>query len=181
MRIISGKYRGRRLNPPANLPVRPTTDYAKEGLFNVLNNLIDFEDLKVLDLFTGTGSIAFEFLSRGASEVVAVDGNIRCVEFIKTTASLFGAPNIKAVRSNCFVFIKHAYTSFDLVFADPPYDLEGFGKIPELILESSLLTPEGLLILEHSARHNFSAHPCFDQQRTYGSVNFTLFRRDKQQ
>ena len=107
MRIVSGKYRGRRLQPPVNLPVRPTTDFAKEGLFNVLNNTLDYESLKVLDLFAGTGSIAFEFLSRGVIEVTAVDSNNRCVEFIKKTATEFGAANIRAVKSNSFVFLKH--------------------------------------------------------------------------
>ncbi|HPT32664.1 MAG TPA: RsmD family RNA methyltransferase, partial [Prolixibacteraceae bacterium] len=121
MRIVSGKYRGRRLQPPVNLPVRPTTDFAKEGLFNVLNNTLDYESLTVLDLFSGTGSIAFEFLSRGAVEVTAVDSNHRCIDFIKKTAADFGASNLKAVKSNSFVFLKHMVAKFDLVFADPPY------------------------------------------------------------
>jgi 16S rRNA (guanine(966)-N(2))-methyltransferase RsmD len=176
MRIISGIYRGRQLRPPGSLPVRPTTDYAKEGLFNVLNNLVDYESLKVLDLFTGTGSIAFEFLSRGAAEVVAVDANQRCVDFIKKSASDFGASNLKAVRSNSFVFIKHAYTCFDMIFADPPYDLEGIDRLPDLIIESGLFTTGTMLILEHSARNNFAEHERFQQHRCYGSVNFTFFQ-----
>jgi 16S rRNA (guanine(966)-N(2))-methyltransferase RsmD len=177
MRIISGKYRGRRLQPPLNLPVRPTTDFAKEGLFNVLGNLVDFDSLKVLDLFTGTGSIAFEFLSRGAIEVTAVDANQKCIDFIKKTAENFGAKNIQPVKSNSFVFIKRMLSNYDLIFADPPYDLEGIESIPDLIFTSGLLNDEGLLILEHSSRYRFEQHPRFSQHRNYGSVNFTFFTR----
>jgi len=178
MRIVSGIYRGRRLQPPANLPVRPTTDFAKEGLFNVLSNLVDFESLKVLDLFTGTGSIAFEFLSRGAIEVTAVDANHQCISFIKKTAESFGARNIQPVKSNSFVFIKRMWTEYDLIFADPPYDLEGIESIPDLIFDSKLLAAKGLFIMEHSVRYRFEQHPCFFQHRNYGSVNFTLFTRN---
>ncbi len=177
MRIISGKYRGRRLQPPVNLPVRPTTDFAKEGLFNVLNNTLDYESLRVLDLFTGTGSIAFEFLSRGVMEVTAVDSNSRGIDFIKKTAMEFGAENIKPVRSNAFVFLKHMVSEYDLVFADPPYDLEGVEAIPDLVFGSGLLVAGGMLILEHSAAYKFEKHPCFDQHRQYGSVNFSFFLR----
>ena len=177
MRIVSGIYRGRRLLPPVNLPVRPTTDFAKEGLFNVLNNLVDYESLKVLDLFAGTGSIAFEFLSRGAIEVTAVDSNHRCIDFIKKTAGEFGAANMTAVKSNSFVYLKHMVKTFDLVFADPPYDLEGIESIPDLVFNSGLLPGEGMLILEHSAAYRFEKHPCFDQHRNYGSVNFSIFLR----
>jgi 16S rRNA (guanine966-N2)-methyltransferase len=177
MRIVSGKYRGRRIQPPVNLPVRPTTDFAKEGLFNVLNNLVDFESLKVLDLFTGTGSIAFEFLSRGAVEVTAIDANHRCIDFIKKTADSFGATNIKAVKSNSFVFIKHMVATYDMIFADPPYDLEGIEAIPDLIFSSNLLAEDGMLILEHSSDYKFEKHVNFDSHRQYGSVNFSFFKR----
>lgn len=180
MRIISGKYRGRRLQPPVNMPVRPTTDFAKEGLFNVLNNLVDFESLRVLDLFAGTGSIAFEFLSRGAVEVMAVDSNPRCIEFIKRTAETFGADNIKAVKSNSFVFIKRMVSTYDLIFADPPYDLSGIEAIPDLVFSSGLLAADGILILEHSSGYKFEKHPCFDSHRAYGSVNFSLFISQKE-
>ncbi|MDP1623655.1 MAG: RsmD family RNA methyltransferase [Bacteroidales bacterium] len=177
MRIVSGKYKGRRLKPPVNLPVRPTTDFAKEGLFNVLNNMVDFESLRVLDLFTGTGSMAFEFLSRGAIEVTAIDSNHRCIEFINKTAEHFGADNINAVKSNCFVYFKHTVSEYDLIFADPPYDLEGIEAIPDLILSSTLLADEGLLILEHSAGYKFEKHTFFDSHRKYGSVNFSFFKK----
>ena len=175
MRIVSGIYRGRRLQPPVNLPVRPTTDFAKEGLFNVLNNMLDYSTLNVLDLFAGTGSIAFEFLSRGVIEVTAVDSNPRCIGFIKKTAADFGADNLNAVRSNSFVFIKHMVTTYNLVFADPPYDLEGIESIPDLVIDSGLLASQGLLILEHSASYKFEKHPSFHQHRQYGSVNFSIF------
>ncbi len=176
MRIISGKYKGRRLLPPPGLPVRPTTDFAREGLFNVLNNQLDFETLKVLDLFSGTGSMAFEFLSRGAREVVAVDISSRCIDFIRKSAVSFGAGNITAVRSNAFVFIRQAYTGFDLIFADPPYDLEGLKDIPDMVLASGLFSPGSLLILEHPAGYSFEDHPHFAHHRRYGNVNFTFFR-----
>lgn len=177
MRIVSGKYRGRRLHPPSGLPVRPTTDFAKEGLFNVLNNLIDFESLRVLDLFTGTGSISFEFVSRGASEVTAVDANGKCIDFIRKTAETFGILEIKPVRSNAFTYLKQGYGRFDLIFADPPYDLEGIADLPDLVMQSGLLAPEGCFIMEHSARLKYETHPCFEQKRVYGSVNFTFFRQ----
>jgi 16S rRNA (guanine966-N2)-methyltransferase len=176
MRIVSGKYRGRRLQPPVNLPVRPTTDFAKEGLFNVLNNQVDFGSLRVLDLFTGTGSIAFEFLSRGVISVTAVDSNPRCIQFIRKTAEGLGADNITPVRSNCFVFLKHMSAKYDLIFADPPYDLDGIASVPVRVLESGLLAEEGLFILEHSGNNDFRDHPLFEQYRQYGSVNFSFFR-----
>ena len=163
------------MQPPVNLPVRPTTDFAKEGLFNVLNNIVDYESLKVLDLFTGTGSIAFEFLSRGVIEVTAVDANIRCIEFIKKTAVDFGVNNLKTVKTNSFVFLKHMVSKYDLIFADPPFDLEGIEAIPDLVFDSGLLADEGHLILEHSTGYKFEKHPCFDQHRQYGSVNFSFF------
>jgi len=159
-----------------NLPVRPTTDFAKEGLFNILNNLVDFESLKVLDLFSGTGSIAFEFLSRGAPEVTAIDANHRCVDFIKKTAETFGAGNLKPVRTNVFVFLKHMIGKYDLIFADPPYELDGIESIPDLVLNSDLLEAEGLFILEHSDKYKFEHHPAFFQKRNYGSVHFTFFK-----
>ncbi|MCK9204509.1 MAG: RsmD family RNA methyltransferase [Bacteroidales bacterium] len=175
MRIVSGKYRGRRLQPPANLPVRPTTDFAKEGLFNILTNLVDFESISVLDLFTGAGSISFEFLSRGARQVTSVDSNHRCIDFLKKTAHEFGITNLQAVKTNAFIFLKHMHGKYDLIFADPPYELEGISGIPGLVLGSGLLAEGGSFILEHSAKYDFKDHPSFSQQRNYGSVNFSFF------
>ena len=176
MRIVSGTLRGRRLNPPANLPVRPTTDFAKESLFNVLNNVIDFESLDVLDLFAGTGSISFEFISRGAGQVTSVDSNARCVEFIRKTALAWEIPNLEAVRADVFRFMKHPWKKVDLVFADPPYDLPDINKIPGLVSGSGILRPSGLFVMEHSSGYTFRDHPLFKQHRQYGSVNFTFFQ-----
>jgi 16S rRNA (guanine966-N2)-methyltransferase len=177
MRIITGKFRGRQLHPPVNLPVRPTTDFAKESLFNILNNLVDFESLRVLDLFAGTGSISFEFFSRGSEMVTAIDTDSRCVAFINKTAMEMKAENLEAVREDVFQFLKHPFGQYDLVFADPPYDMEGIGTLPSLVLNSSILNAEGRFILEHSRDHDFSEHPLFDQHRKYGNVNFSFFRK----
>jgi 16S rRNA (guanine(966)-N(2))-methyltransferase RsmD len=180
MRIVSGTLRGRRLQPPVNLPVRPTTDFAKESLFNVLNNLIDFEELKVLDLFAGTGSISFEFISRGAISVTSVDINHRCVEFIKKTAENLSIANLSVVRGNVMHYLEHSTIRSNMVFADPPYDLPAINKIPDLVLGSGILEPGGLLILEHGGGHDFTLHPSFLQHRHYGSVNFSFFRNTEE-
>jgi 16S rRNA (guanine966-N2)-methyltransferase len=176
VRIIGGKYGGRKLHPPRNLPVRPTTDYAKEALFNILNNLVDFEALRVLDLFAGTGSISIEFLSRGASEVVAVDQDFKCIEFIRKTKEVLGDDRLKPVRANIFSFLERSVSTFDLVFADPPYDLARIGEFPGLVLKNQLLTEEGWFVLEHSGKFSFESHPFFRQHRVYGNVNFTFFQ-----
>lgn len=175
MRIISGTFKGRRLHPPANLPVRPTTDFAKEGLFNVLNNLVDFESLKVLDLFCGTGSISMEFISREALQVTAVDINARCLDFIRRTAESMGVNRLQMIRMDVFSFLKRPGPRFDLIFADPPYDLKETETIPDLVFGNGLLTDDGMLILEHSSKHSFEFHPNFYRHRSYGSVNFTFF------
>jgi 16S rRNA (guanine966-N2)-methyltransferase len=175
MRIVSGKLRGRRLNPPGNIPVRPTTDFAKEGLFNVLNNMVDFESLVVLDLFSGTGSISFEFISRGAIEVTSVDANFKCTDFVKKTAESFGVNNLKTVKANCFTFLKHSVNKYDMIFADPPYDLEGIESIPDLVFGAEMLKTEGMLVLEHNSGYSFEKHPKFSGHRQYGSVNFSFF------
>lgn len=176
MRIISGDHRGRKINPPANLPVRPTTDYAKEGLFNVLNNLIDFTETTVLDLFSGTGNIAFEFASRGVPSVLAIDIERRCVDFINETAEKFGMKEVRAIRMNVLVLLKIGKERADLVFADPPFGMDGIDKLPDLILSSGILKPHGLLILEHSEKYRFTDNPSFDQLREYGKVHFSIFR-----
>ncbi len=176
MRIISGEFRGRRFDPPSGLPVRPTTDFAREGLFNVLNNIIDFEGLEILDLFTGTGSIALEFVSRGAARVTAVDVNLRCLSFIRKTAGSWGVGQLQTVRSDIFQYLRKKDTPYDLVFADPPYDLPEINKIPDLVLRSGMLKYEGLMVLEHGSRNNFREHPGLCDHRCYGSVNFSFFR-----
>ncbi len=178
MRIISGYLKGRRLNPPANLPVRPTTDMAREGLFNILNNIIDFEEVDVLDLFTGIGSIAFEFVSRGCKNVTCIDTNFKCIDFIKKTAAIFELSNLYPIRTDVFMFISRRQNKqFDIIFADPPYDLQNINVIPDHIFKNNLLTENGILILEHSAHLSFTEHPCFFQHRKYGKVNFTFFKQ----
>lgn len=175
MRIISGTHKGRPINPPNNMPVRPTTDMAKESLFNVLNNYLDFSELDVLDLFAGTGGISFEFASRGAKQVTSVDIHVKCYDFIKKTAVAMNFPMIHTVKANVFQYIKMVKRKYNLIFADPPYDLENIETIPESIFENQLLLPEGWLIIEHSKDLHFESHPYFFQRRTYGKVNFSFF------
>jgi len=176
MRIISGQFKGRRIHPPASLPVRPTTDYAKEGLFNVLNNLIDYTETDVLDLFSGTGNIAFEFASRGSPSVLAIDIERRCVDFVNQTAEKFGMGMIRAIRMNVLVLLKkRAWEQKDVVFADPPFGMEGIEHLPHLIRLSGIVKPTGIYILEHSEKYDFRKDPSFNQLREYGKVHFTIF------
>ena len=175
MRIIAGTLKGRRLNPPANLPVRPTTDMAREGLFNILNNYVDFEDCSVMDLFAGTGAMSVEFISRGAREVTAVDINNACTDYIKSEAQRLELRNLRVVRADVFDLLKRANRKFDIVFADPPYALEGLETLPDLVFEHQVLNEDGIYILEHSREYSFEEHPHFWQHRNYGKVNFTFF------
>jgi len=177
MRIISGKYRGRAINPPHNLRARPTTDFAKENLFNVLNNLVDFEELDVLDLFSGTGSISYEFASRGARSVTSVEINAVHYEFIRRTARQLGCDNLFAVKANAFLYLRSCPKRFDLIFSDAPYDLEGSERIVDMVLGSDILRENGLFIFEHSDKKDFSANPYFWQLRSYGSVQFSFFKK----
>ena len=181
MRIIAGALKGRRLYPPESLPVRPTTDMARESLFDILNNYVDYEDCDVLDLFAGTGAVSLEFVSRGARTVTAVDSHAGCVDFIKRSAIQFSASNLRAVRSDVFELMKRAYMSFDIVFADPPYELETLPTLPDLLFQSGLLREGGIFVLEHSKRYAFDAHPHFWQHRRYGKVNFTFFADTQQE
>lgn len=177
MRIISGAYKGKRLHPPKNLPVRPTTDFAKEGLFNVLQNRLYFEDIRVLDLFAGTGSITLEFASRGCLSVKSVDLNYRCVDFIKKTVQSLKFDNVMVYKSNVFNFLKSNKESFDLVFADPPYDLDEIETIPDAVFANDKIAEDGLLIVEHSRNTDFSKHENFVETRKYGNVNFSFFKK----
>ena len=175
MRIISGKYGRRRFDVPTNITARPTTDMARENLFNVLGNIIDLDEKTVLDLFAGTGAMSFEFLSRGCAQVTAVEkARVQC-DFIKKVQKLLGDDNLTLVRGDVFKFVATCRQSFDIIFADPPYDLERFGEIPQLILDSPLVHDGTLFIMEHPREHDFSALPHFSQQRVYGKVNFSLF------
>lgn len=177
MRIISGKYRGRTITPPRNLRARPTTDFAKENLFNVLGNLIDFEEIDVLDLFSGTGSISYEFCSRGARSVTSVEVNATHHAFIRKTARELGFANLYATHANVFLYLKSCGKKFDVIFSDAPYDLEGSEAVIELVLERELLAEDGFLIFEHSKDKKFDNHPNFWQSRSYGSVQFTFFKK----
>ncbi|MDD3077703.1 MAG: 16S rRNA (guanine(966)-N(2))-methyltransferase RsmD [Paludibacter sp.] len=175
MRIISGKFKGRRISAPSNITARPTTDFAKEGLFNLLNNRIDFEDIDVLDLFAGTGGISLEFISRGCNSSTSIEINERHCSFIRKTCKELDVNNLNLIKSDVFTFINNCHVKFDSIFADPPYQLESLEQIPDLIFKNNLLKPSGLFILEHSAKNDFSSHPNFDAHRKYGNVNFTFF------
>ena len=175
MRIIRGKYGRRRFDVPTNITARPTTDFARENLFNVLENLIDFEGLTALDLFAGTGAISFELLSRGCASVTAVEKANTQYAFMKKVSAQLGCDNFNLMRGDALRYIDSSVAKYDLIFADPPYDMKGFGEIPEKILNSQMLRPGTIFIIEHSRNHNFSHLPHFSSQRTYGSVNFSIF------
>ena len=175
MRIISGKYKGRRISAPANITARPTTDFAKEGLFNLLNNRIDFEDIDVLDLFAGTGGISIEFVSRDCKSVISIEQNDRHCNFIRKVCGELKITNLSLMKTDVFKFIDTCRTQFDMIFADPPYELDKLAEIPDLIFNHKLLKTDGLFVLEHSAKHSFQNHPNFVDHRNYGNVNFSFF------
>ena len=175
MRIIGGTLKGKVILPPAGYKARPTTDYAKEGLFNILDNEYEFEDLKVLDLFGGTGSIAFEFASRGAARVYCVEMARENASFIKTEAARLGLANVTMVRDNVFDFLPICREKFDIVFADPPYALERLNGLPDLVFSLDILHPGCYFILEHGGEYSFKDHPHFVKERSYGRVHFSFF------
>lgn len=176
MRIISGKHKGRRLVAPKNLPVRPTTDMCKESLFNILNNYFNFHGLKVLDLFSGTGNISYEFGSRGAGPITSVDGDFGCVNFIKKTAIVLDL-DITALKSDVFKFLEKSKASYDIIFADPPYDLgqEQFEKIIQIIFENKILEEDGMLIVEHSKHTKLDHMMHFSFAKNYGGSVFSFY------
>lgn len=176
MRIISGEYKGRLITPPKNLRARPTTDFAKENLFNVLHFVVDFEDCDVLDLFAGTGSISYEFASRGVRSVTSVEINSVHHSFIRRTAADLGIKNLYVVKANVFLYLKSCTKQFDIIFSDAPYDLGGSDAVVSQVFERGLLRDGGILIFEHSSSQGFGDHPYFWQSRSYGSVHFTMFR-----
>jgi 16S rRNA (guanine966-N2)-methyltransferase len=176
MRIIGGRLRGLRLNPPNNLPVRPTTDLAKEALFNILYNQIEFEDLKVLDLFSGTGNISMEFVSRGAASVTSVDRSVPCIHYLNDTARQHKIEQIKTFKADVFKYLDLETDQYDMIFADPPYDLNSIPDIAKIIFEKNLLLPGGMLIVEHQSMQNISQHPAFVEQRKYGHSSFSFFK-----
>jgi len=175
VRIISGYYKGRRITLPSNINIRPTTDFSKESLFNIIKNKKDYDGLEILDLFSGTGSISYEFVSRGVKDVVVIENNFKCLEFIKNNINILKIDNIKVVRMNVHEFLKVCTKKFDIIFADPPYDMPNLLQFVENVKSKNILKPEGIFILEHSSMHNFSEFPGFTEKRSYGSVNFSFF------
>ena len=180
MRIISGKYKGRRIFPPKGLPVRPTTDMSKEALFNVLNNHFSFEGLKILDLFAGTGNISFEFASRGSTPITSVDADFGCVKFIKQVADEYDF-NIAATKSDVFKFLERNNATYDIIFADPPYalDQKTFDKIVLLVFEKNTLQEDGMMIIEHSKYTKLDHLIHFSFKKSYGGSIFSFFEIGK--
>jgi len=175
VRIIGGSHKGRKIQAPKKLPVRPTTDFAKEGLFNLLQNRLEISGLEVLDLCSGTGNIAYEFCSRGAAKVHCIDAHYPCIAYIKKTAANLEFKQLVARKADLFKYLNQTKERYDLIFSDPPYAMEGLEKLIDLVFERKLLNEGGLLILEHDKHSDFSKHPCFNNQRKYGNVNFTFF------
>lgn len=180
MRIISGEFKGRRISAPKNLPVRPTTDMAKESLFNILNNHYYFDEISVLDLFSGTGNISYEFASRGTEKITAVDSHYGCVKFISATADDFSMP-ITAIKGNVFKYLETLKQQHTVIFADPPYnfELDQFIKIPTLVFKNELLSANGLLIIEHSKHTDLSNLEHYNYSKSYGGNMFSFFEMDK--
>ena len=177
MRIIGGKYRGKAILPPQGYKARPTTDFAKEGLINILNNEYEMDGLKVLDLFGGTGAISYEFASRGAEMVYCVEMAPLHANFIKSQAAALGMRNLTVVRHNVFEFLDICHEKFDIIFADPPYAIEGLGELPDKVFSKDILHPGAYFILEHPEEYNFESNPYFVKERKYGNVHFSFFEK----
>jgi 16S rRNA (guanine(966)-N(2))-methyltransferase RsmD len=181
MRIIGGEHGGRKFNPPNKMPyTRPTTDIAKEGLFNVLQNKLDFEEIKTLDLFGGTGSISYELASRGVTDLTIVEKDNAMYEFIKKTALTLQIENLKALKMDVFKFINQCTEKFDFIFAGPPYALTTIDNLPKDIFEKRLLKKDGWLVLEHTPRNNYKSFPFYKTERNYGTTIFTTFIEDRE-
>lgn len=176
MRIITGKYKGRHFDVPRSFKARPTTDFAKENIFNVMNGYIDFEDCTALDLFAGTGSISLELLSREAKTVVSVEMDRDHANFIRQCLKKIDDENCMLIKGDVFRFVKSCKQKFDFIFADPPYALPNLPTIPDLIFEHDLLAEDGVFVFEHGKDNDFSSHPRFKEHRSYGSVNFSIFK-----
>lgn len=176
MRIITGQFKGRHFDIPRTFKARPTTDFAKENIFNVLNGYIDFDGITALDLFAGTGSISLELVSRGCKEVVSVEKDRDHARFIADCMKKINVENDILIRGDVFRFLKSCHQKFDLIFADPPYALPELDTLPNLVFEHDLLAADGVFVFEHGKHNDFSAHPRFKEHRSYGSVNFSIFR-----
>lgn len=175
MRIIGGTLKGRQIDVPARYSARPTTDFAREALFNILDNEYEFDGLKVLDLFGGTGAVSYEFASRGASAIYSIEMSRDNARFIRSEALRLGLNQITAVHSNVFDFLPICKQKFDLIFADPPYALDGLETIPDKVLGAGILHSGCYFILEHGKEHSFTTHPKFVKERIYGRVHFSFF------
>ena len=176
MRIIGGKYKGRRINPPGDFSARPTTDFAREGLFNILNNRVDFETINVLDLFSGTGSISFEFASRGAVSVHLVEKDFKHISGIKKILKELDLENVKPIHIDVKAYLKTCSVKYDIVFADPPYELSWLKELPDLVTKSGIIEEDGFFVLEHPRDLSFAGHELFFEHRNYGGVNFSFFK-----
>src|SRR6185295_9132867 len=177
MRVISGTLGGRKFYPDKLSATRPTTDFAKTALFNILNNVFDFQEISFLDLFSGTGSISYEFASRGSSRIVAVEKDEKCIAFIKKHIEEWKIDAIDLIKSDVFRFLDHAHEKFDVIFAGPPYALEHIESLPEKIFKQNLLKDGGWFILETDPHHNFETHPHFFRNTNYGQTNFHFFMK----
>jgi 16S rRNA (guanine966-N2)-methyltransferase len=177
MRIIGGKLKGIRFNAPESLPVRPTTDMAKEALFNILYNTYDFDACDVLDLFCGTGNISFEFASRGIRRVTSVDKHSGCIYWVKSVIAKYDLEQIEVQKSDVFKFLEQEKNQYQIIFADPPYDLPAIPRIPELVMENNLLTDNGMLIVEHPSLLKLNSQPGYTETRRYGNSSFSFFEK----
>lgn len=175
MRIIGGSLRGLKLNPPPKLPVRPTKDNAREALFNILNNQVDFSALSVLDLFSGTGALSLEFASRGVPRILSVDRHPGCTGYLKDIARQHKLESIKVVKADVLKFLREERQQYDLIFADPPYDLPQITDLAAMVFDRNLLKPGGTLIIEHPSMKKLNTHPAFREQREYGYSSFSFF------
>jgi 16S rRNA (guanine966-N2)-methyltransferase len=176
MRIVGGIFGGRRFSPPARIPARPTTEVAKEGLFNILNNMTDFEGLKTLDLFGGTGSISYELASRGAADLTLIERDPTTIDFIKKTAKELNiADKLHIIRGDVFKFMKQSTDSYDFIFAGPPYALDNIDDLALLVFEQNMLAPGGIFVLEHTPRNDYQSHPRFTRMKNYGTTVFSFF------
>ena len=176
MRIVGGTFSGRRFSPPTNTPARPTTDVAKEGLFNILGNMIDIEDINCCDIFGGTGSISYELLSRGAAHVTLIERDQGNITFIKKTVTALGVlDKMQIIKGDVFQFMKKSTEQYDFIFAGPPYALENIDDIPMLVFKQNMLSPDGIFVLEHTPRNDYQQHPNFKRIKNYGTTVFTFF------
>ncbi|HQV74992.1 MAG: 16S rRNA (guanine(966)-N(2))-methyltransferase RsmD [Flavobacteriales bacterium] len=175
MRIVAGKYRNRRIDPPQGIEARPTTDFAKEGLFNVLQHSVPLEGIRVLDLFAGTGNMSLEFLSRGAVDVVSVEQDRKLFAFIQRTIAEIGETGWRVVKEDVFKFLSGHRSKYDIIFADPPFHMEGTERIASMVFENALLAPDGVLIIEHHEKTDLSAVDGYIRNRKYGQIVFSIF------